>query len=204
MRLINNSFPDGYFSQRNNGRNPYAACNVTAMVDAAVAARWPLPDANPGEDPQPEDRLMLFIESDAQCRQLWRSLDPNGEIPPNQWMAVLALGLNRWLGQVAAQFSDSVEIQRMIGELAQGGTCVVCGMFPRTSGHVVAVVGVALDDSIQPVHWIIDDPYGDYRTNYESEKGDDVEMPHADFLSILNTRGAHRKWCHMIRPYGAA
>lgn len=201
MRVINNSAPADYYSQRNNRRSPYAACNVTAMVDALAAARWPLPPARDWEDQQPEDRLMLFIEADSECRHMWRTLDPRGELPPNQWHAVLALGTNRWMGQVIVQFSESVEIPRMIGQLALGGTCVVCGRFPRTSGHLVALVGVAMEEPARPSYWIIDDPYGDYHTNYESERGDDVQLPHEDFLRILNPAGEVRKWCHFVRPH---
>ena len=201
MTVINNGFPDGYFSQRNNRRDPYAACNVTAMVDAAVAARWPMPEPKADEDPQPEDRLMLFIETDSECRHLWATLDPAGKIPPNQWMSVLCLGLNRWIGEPIAQFAEAADWRQMVGQLALGGTCVVCGDFPRTSGHVVALVGAEMEGA-QVINWIIDDPYGNYLTNYESERGDDVRMPHADFLRILRTSGSERKWCHFIRPNG--
>jgi hypothetical protein len=207
MRVINNSLPESYFSQRNNRRSPYSACNVTAMVDATAAAGWPIPEPKDGEDQQPEDRLMLFIETDQECRQMWATLDPRMEIPINQWMAVLTLGLNRWMGQIISLWTESATIPRMIGQLMQGGTCVVSGTFPRVGGHVVAIVGLEYEESDLgdpvPHNWIIDDPYGDYRTNYESERGDDVRMPHDTFLAVLKPTNAPRKWCHFIRPYRA-
>jgi hypothetical protein len=201
MTIIRHGSPESYYSQRNNAIDPMSSCNVTAMVDAIEAAGWVLPFGGPEEPKQPEDRLHRFIDTDAECQRLWRSVDPRGTIPAVQWMAVLALGANRWMGTVLDQWVESAHPVRMLMHLADGGTCVVVGQFPGTQGHVVALVGVAYDeaDPSHPRYWIIDDPWGDYHTGYSNQRGAGVEMPASDFREILRPCGEFAKWCHFIR-----
>lgn len=197
--IINNSLKSPYFSQRNNKITPWAACNVTAMVDALCAAGWKLP--GPFGDEQWEDALLTFIRCNAECAALWKRLDPSGQFPPNQWHAVLALGANLWVDARAVQFKTDAVAAEILNHLIDGGTCVQSGSFPKTSGHVVAVVGVDYVDVDDPLinGFIIDDPWGDYKTGYASQKGNDVFMPMKDWLAIMRAEGKPEKLCHFVR-----
>ena len=49
-------------------------------------------------------------------------------------------------------------------------------------------------------HFIIDDPYGNYHTSYESHKGNNVIMRKTEFLLYMNPGGNHAmKWAHLIK-----
>ncbi len=194
---IDNSAPGEYYSQRNNRILPYSACNVTAAVGALVAAGRIVPHKK-GE--QAEDALMEFINTDSWCLKKWHDLDTAGKIPPQEYHAVLALGINRWIGD--DHVDDLIEGLMpfdILDHLKAGGTCIVSGVFPTTKGHFVAVVGAVYDDKERLEAFIIDDPWGNYLTRYADQRGDGVEMPFADWARIIRPEGAIPKRVHLIR-----
>jgi hypothetical protein len=209
----NNSAGKPYYTQRNNKIKPGTACNVTSMISALSAAGWPVEKlVRDGE--QPEDALMRFLLTDPVCASEWRRCDPSGQYPPNEWHAILALGTNRFLCRrlgsewpaenyravVFTEGADSLVIAELIQE---GGAAVCSGLFTLPDGrkmnHMVSMVGFVGDE--EPSAFILDDPWGDYRTGYTSQKGNDVEMSMEDFLSIIKTPGSPRKLAHLVRRY---
>jgi hypothetical protein len=206
MHVVNNSLGKPYYTQRNNRLSPGAACNVTAMVSALAAAGWPFP-AGPHE--QPEDNLMAFIRQDPQVGRRRDVIDPGHKIPPNEWHELLCLGTNLWLApfrgpRVTLRFDLRLEeVARVIG---QGGAVVMSGRFKTEKseiGHIVPVVGFRVGDTDILSHLILDDTWGDYRTLYKSEKGDDVLMPAADFYALLRPQGETLKLGHVVPAYQA-
>lgn len=199
MAIKNNSEGKPYFSQRNNKIKPASSCNVTSIINALSAAGWPVEDMVP-EGVQPEDALMRYIMTDAGCDKKWRSLDPEGKIPPNEWHAVLAYGANRWLSGLGysgspVQFRENVSADEIKSVIQNGGAAVVSGAFPSVDGvlnHVVAIVGYSGDD------FIIDDSWGDYRDKYVTVKGNDIPLKRADFVRLLKPAGSARKWAHLV------
>lgn len=197
MASKNNSAGKPYFSQRDNAIKPESACNVTSMVAALSAAGWTCP-ASGGA--QAEDALMRYIMTDAAVNRKWRALDPAGKIPPNEWHAVLAFAANRWLASLGlpgspVSFRESVGANEIRSAVLSGGAAVVSGAFPSVDGilnHVVAVVGVSGSS------FIIDDPWGDFRTGYESQDGNDVEMTEEEFARFLKPQGSAKKWAHLV------
>jgi hypothetical protein len=206
MRVINNSLGKPYYTQRNNRLSPGAACNVTAMVSALAAAGWPFP-AGPHE--QPEDNLMAFIRSAPAVLRRRDVIDPSRRFPPNEWHELLCLGTNLWLApfrgpEIRLRFD--LGLRDIVSAIEAGGAAVMSGLFQTEKseiGHVVPVVGFVLADSEILTHLILDDPWGDYRTLYKSERGDDVLMPAADFYALLRPRGKSLKLGHIVPAYRA-
>jgi len=177
--IVNNGAKSPNYSQRNNKFDPSGACNVSAGVSALAAAGWGIP-ITPGN--QPEDDLYQVIHTNEKTLKLWKSLDPNGQIPPNQWFIVLSLGINIWMGKEISEFRDSVSLVSLRKWLGDGGTALMSGKFPTTNGHFVAVTGYQDDDGND---WMIKDPWGDYRTGYKIQVGNNITMPSHDFATIM-------------------
>ena len=210
----NNSENKPYYTQRNNKLKPNGACNVTSMIAALSAAGWDVGKIATKEYPQPEDALMHFILADKRVDAFWRIMDPARRYPPNEWHAVLEFGTNRYMRECGLTDGQAVEwgekrrlcdIQDVI---TSGGAAVVSGIFTaegkKTIGHVVACVGFKADDDGELTHFILDDSWGDYRTEYKSKNGNDVEMPLDDFKAMIRSCNQDCKMAHLIRKAGEA
>ena len=83
-----------------------------------------------------------------------------------------------------------------------GGGVVLSGVFPLLDGrkfrHVVSPAGTLEEDG-QIVGVIIDDPFGDWRTDYKNCRGNDVEMNLEEFARIFRPCGEKCvKWIHLV------
>ncbi len=207
----NNSEGKPYYTQRNNRLKPNGACNVTAMIAALVAAGYAVGALATEQYPQPEDALMHFILSDKRVDAYWRRIDPIGRCAPNEWHPVLAYGTNLFLRERGVVGNDTVPVawseQHTVREIVQviegGGAAVLSGVFlaegKQTIGHVVAAVGFKTDENGRLTHFIIDDSWGDYRTEYKNRNGNDIEMPLEDFQTKIRHCGTDCKLAHLIR-----
>ena len=211
----NNSLGKPYYSQRNNVLKPEGACNVTAMVSALSAAGWPVEKFSDEKYTQPEDALMHFILADPIIDREWHRIDPPSRYAPNEWHLLLAMGTNMLLRkckllapyEATVIFNDNRRLADFTTALDSGGAAVVSGLFAtqngRVLGHVVSVVGYKKDAGGKLSSFIIDDPWGDYRTKYANTNGDDIEMPIADFMQIMKPRNADHKFGHIVEAYTA-
>lgn len=208
---INNSAGKPYYTQRNNQLKPGGACNVTAMIAALLAAGYAVDSLATEKYSQPEDALMDFILHDERTLALWKVLDQSGRNAPNEWHPVLALGTNLFLREKglvgkdvnAVEWGEWRSKSDIVGTLRNGGAAVLSGLFVaegrNTIGHVVACVGFKEDDDGNLTHFILDDSWGDYRTEYREQNGNDIEMPLEDFNSKIRHCGADNKMAHLIR-----
>lgn len=203
---VNNGAGKPYYTQRNNKERPNSACNVTSMITALSAAGWPVNTfAREGE--QPEDALMRFIYTDAATLKRWEQIDPKKEVPPNQWHVVLAYGAGRFLKTLgfdaaAVTFRDAVSVEEITGIIESGGAAVISGVFQQGGkplNHIVAIVGYGEDKD--GFYFIIDDPWGDYHSDYKNQKGKSIKMPLKDFLRIGKPQGQTKKWAHFVRRF---
>lgn len=142
---------------------------------------------------------------------------------PNEVHKVLAFAFNKWMGSEVVTFKENVAIIDLIKELVEGRACVLSGKFNKLN-HIVCLVGAkwkvtkedatpaqlnALIEQIveqgkMPDSFIIDDPYGDYHTDYMVAKGNDIEVPFADFIHIFKPiDNASVKMAHIFKS-GAA
>lgn len=211
----NNSENKPYYTQRNNKLKPNGACNVTSMIAALSAAGWDVDKLATKEYPQPEDALMHFILADKAVDTFWRKLDPSGRYAPNEWHPVLAYATNLYMRQcgllgvkeTAVEWREDRKLEVIQETLKNGGAAVLSGVFvaegKKTIGHVVACVGYKTDDSGKITHFILDDSWGNYQTEYADHNGNDVEMPLADFISCIRPCGLKVKMAHLVRKAGA-
>ena len=212
---INNSAGKPYYTQRNNQLKPGGACNVTAMIAALLAAGYAVDSLATEKFSQPEDALMHFILADARVDACWKKIDPKGMYAPNEWHPVLAFGTNLYLRQRGLIGKDESVVEwgewrsksDIVGTLRNGGAAVLSGLFPaggrKTIVHVVACVGFKEDDEGNITHFIIDDSWGDYHTEYADHNGNNVEMSLEDFNSKIRHCGADNKMAHLIKKAAA-
>lgn len=201
--IINNSAGKANWTQLKNVNEPFATCNVAACINASQAAGWDVMGLRKGLADRPADDLYLFIKADKDCNRLWESYDSKGQIPINQWMSPLALGLSKWLGHYASASFKMARWEEMFSCIVDGGACVVSGHYKTTSGkdidHITALVGVDYDPVKMTVNsWIMDDSYGDYRTGYDVKFGDNIVMAHADMLNLLKEQRINSKRCILV------
>ncbi len=211
----NNSENKPYYTQRNNKLKPNGACNVTSMVAALSAAGWDVDKLATKEYPQPEDALMHFILADKVVDSYWRKIDPAGRYAPNEWHPVLAYGTNRYMRQcgllgieeTAVEWREDRKLEVVQETLKNGGSAVLSGIFTaegkKTIGHVVACVGFKTDDAGKITHFILDDSWGNYHTEYSDHNGNDVEMPLEDFKTMIRHCNMDVKMAHLIRKAGS-
>jgi hypothetical protein len=200
--IVNNSVGKDNWTQLKNVNEPLATCNVTACINAAQAAGWDVMALRRSLSPRPADDLFMFIRLDQDCNRLWKSYDPDGKIPINQWMAPLALGLAKWLGKHDSASFRMAKWEEMRDCIIAGGSCVVSGHYKTTDkdiDHITALVGIDYDPATMVVNsWIMDDSYGDYRTGYEVKYGDNITMAHADLLYLLKEQKINSKRCVLV------
>ena len=209
-----------YHTQRNNLIDPSGTCSTTSLVMALAYSGIKLPDCGGRQE---EDVLTEYISNSPEVAEAFKRDYPDDfakgihpyEIPP-----LRTLGTNLWLGREVNRFSWVAGIQDVILSLVLGKACVMSGMWPYTDAagkqkdisHVVCVCGFEsaqenVLDARDPrgiaidlmVSFIIDDPYGDYRTGYRDARGNDVIVPFRDFIRITKEQGSvSRKWVHFI------
>ena len=55
----------------------------------------------------------------------------------------------------------------------------------------------------EALHILSDDSWGDYRTEYANQNGNDIEMPLVDFKALIRHCNMNFKMAHLIRKAGA-
>jgi len=205
MKIVNNSDGKPYYSQRNNELSPGSSCNVTSMISGLVSAGWPLPS---GKYKQPEDNLLDFIRTDPMVQNKWIEVCPKKDIPPNQLHEVLCFATNLWikhLGGPEIKLLWQLSIGDIKSVIDNGGAVVMSGRFQDAHsgeiGHIVAAVGYQVTDGGEVTHLILDDPWGDYESLYRIQRGDDVFMPVADWVSMIRDQNKPLKFGHVIKRY---
>ncbi len=191
-----------YHTQRNNALIPLESCNTTSLVMALKQAGWDLPHP---EGMQPEDYLTSRLQSDESLERM-RSITPwafdaDGTVlyPPNEVHAMLRLAVNQWAGRDIDTFRTDWDLDELLGSLSRGCGIVLSGIFRvngRVLNHMVSLAGFYSDLS----GYIIDDPFGDYRTGYADHHGNNVVVSHDDFMRIFKITGSRSKWAHVIAP----
>lgn len=196
------------YSQRNNEINPHGSCNTTSMVMALCYLGWKFPG---GRFSQPEDNLTDFITNNPRVieeRNRFIAANPWAKgIPSVQIHDLLVRGTNIWLEKNVVSFSTNRRIIDILQQFKDGKPVVLSGTFPgfpkvmpQPFGHIVTAVGAIWEDeSKNPTHIIIDDPYGNTLNNWQGT-GNDVEIPWHLFISWFREPGdVNTKWGHFFK-----
>ncbi len=189
-----NGFPN--WSQLNNKAKPYSECNVTAAIDAAQCTGYDVMACRKSKDPtkRPPDDLYEFMHTDQEILSARDAIDPACE--PNELMEVLAIGLRKWLGVGLGEVAwhPMLTISEIVSQVIGGACGILHGHYRTDSGyidHMNALVGLVADGP-RLVSFLLDDPYGDYRTKYATHMGNDVIMPASDVTAMVKPVGSVR------------
>jgi hypothetical protein len=200
-----------YHTQINNKIMPAETCNTTSMIMALKQAGHKSIFALDGE--QPEDYLTNFLlnnpESQARMKYRYSGFVKN-DIPAYEIHEMLAWGINYLMTKDIDTFSMNVDIEFLIEKLLQGCGIVLSGLFPVRNtmwGHIISLAGIITsNDDLKPTYantsfFIIDDPRGNFRTDYENIHGNDVGITRAEFMALFkDLKSRTHKWAHIIEP----
>ncbi len=213
------------FSQRNNeyideitNKNiAHSMCNVTSYCMAYSYCGGKFPN-NSKKYTQEEDKFLEYIRNNKDVNEYYKKLLPvfykswkNNEkdnYPPEQIHDVLSYAFNKYVEYNASSFCEKTDIDSMIKEIINNGRpMVLSGKFGKLN-HIVCLVGIKTDKKIAEhlnernlikyvKNFIIDDPYGDYHTEYKIQKGNDIEVSVEDFIKIFKpVENTDFKMCH--------
>jgi hypothetical protein len=147
------------------------------------------------------------------------AFDKEGNViyPPNQIHQVIEYVTNKIMGRTVSKFSTKWTIKDIVQHLfIYNGGVVLSGMFPMTGrlplGHIVSLAGFKSSipfnkdnpnsiDITKITHFIIDDPYGNWYTEYQDHHGNNIDFSFTDFYKIFNDSNSNYKWAHLIREY---
>ena len=212
-----------YFSQRNNLVRPYITCNDTSMVAGLSYRGVDFPN---GKYDQPEDNLTEFMLTDPRVDAFYKAnfpteyaaylaanKDPKNSSPPNEIHVVLSYGVNIWLGKQNNEitiYKENVPTQVILFELIRGKPVVESGLwdgmhhitctagFATTQDNVAQVQNPQQIDVSQVVYFIIDDPYGDFHSNYQNQNGEDIKITPAEYKTIVTAQNSDLKNGHFF------
>ncbi len=123
-------------------------------------------------------------------------------VAPNEVHQMLEWGVNTLLKRKADSFATNVPVETIIAHLIKGGGVVLSGKFKlttRTLNHIVSLAGFVTDNNEDITHFIIDDPYGNFRTDYQNLHGNNIRITRDEFISIFNPTGNESvKWAHLV------
>lgn len=194
-RIINNSIDNNYHSQINNTIIPLASCNTTSAImylkNNNILFDYP-------KEMQPEDYLSQILQSD-EAIKIKEKLFPQEwakNFRPQEIHKCLSWGINKLVGKEISKFDDSRNINDIVNDLKNGKCVIMSGAF-TPCGHVVCVVGLEIKDS-KIINFIIDDPFGNYWTNYKDHRGNNIKFPFDDFIKITRHFNKEVKYCHYI------
>lgn len=183
-----------YHSQRNNEVIPFSSCNSTSMIMALKQAGY---DCNFGEG-QPEDILTTLLLTEKYW-QMMDSLNPRlrgQDYRPNEIHGCLSAAANELLGDSIVKFSTTTPINKIKDCLVDGGGAVLSGRFKLSNGktlnHIVSLAGFGSNG------YIIDDPFGNWKTDYIDHRGNDIMLTNDEFLTVFKGTYAS-KWAHLIK-----
>lgn len=162
---------DQWYTQRNNRIYPLEACTPTSVVMALDIEGLDFPWCPTGV--QPEDHLMDVLRGPI-GRELQKKLTPwwVDRVPPNQVHLVVAHVVNRLYGRRVARWVPEGPLKRVAEEISSGHPVVIGGSFAGLS-HTVCVAGY----DVETDELMLMDPFGDPRTEYRNQRGNDVWVP---------------------------
>ncbi len=123
-------------------------------------------------------------------------------VAPNEVHQMLEWGVNTLLKRQVDRFSTGVSIETIIAYLKEGGGVVLSGEFRlknRNLHHIVSLAGFVTERQEDVTHFIIDDPFGDFRTDYADHHGNNIRITRDEFVGIFKPGGDDGiKWAHLI------
>lgn len=199
-KIINISRKNDYYTQTNNRYIPLTSCTPTSAVMFLLAAGFRVVESSKARlveypafvypsNMQPEDYISTLANS-LWGQDLRKTLTPwfKDDVPPQTIHVVVKEILNRVLGGQYITFQENMTMSQLEFEIRNKRPIMVSGKFTG-DGHTVVVVGAKWTDHNELISLIIDDPYGNYKTNYSDKQGNDVEVPAQEFQELWHRFG---------------
>jgi hypothetical protein len=206
MTEIDLSLKNEYYSQVNNKFFPEYACMPTSFIMALIYNGIHVVSSKVSSVPpsfiypidfQPEDFLMVL------CRSPWGynlrdkiTWAVNSNIEPNQVHQVISEIVNKMVGFEITKFVEKSTFEDLTNLIITGKKSVVVSGKFTSSGHAVVVCGLRIDDSGKISHILVDDPYGNYFTNYKDKNGNNTWFPKDIFCALWSN------WYHVFDKLG--
>lgn len=162
-------------------RRPKAECNTTAASMGCIYTGHKIESGGL----LPEDYLMDMLGSKEGLAYL-QKICPGAKYNPWNDSYCIAWAVNKALDKEICKVVK-VSLDQMIAHVADDGAIVIGGGFlgGGTSGHFVCVVGYEYDDDNVVKNILVDDPYGNYNTNYKDHfDGNDIKIPIDKFMKL--------------------
>jgi len=207
MKEFDYSIKDEYYSQLNNKFVPHEACVPTSFIMALIYNKINVIQAGTDnikapsfvypKGVQPEDFLLSVCRSPwgYSLRDSMANWAVKDDVPPNQVHSVISFITNSMVGKNITEFLFGKQIEDLIAELRSGHPVVVTGKFTE-SGHAVVVCGYRETAGSGVTHLLIDDPYGNYFTEYKDKEGNNIWFPIMKFIELWP------RWYHRFRDAG--
>lgn len=205
MKTINNSVGKPNYSQRLNPDDPTTpwnetleTCNVTSGITALITAGYTEKELSKGlADRLPMD-LLMFMRKNPKCLGMYEWVDPKKTSPMNEWMDILAVAIDEYLGgQKGVRVLYAADVGVIAKYIEQGWGIIIHGEYEFVrangttvkSGHYQSLAGMVFDDAGKQVSWIVDDPFGDPHTNYASKVGNDIVLSMQEVRDLVKPKG---------------
>lgn len=204
--IFNLSRNENYYNQRNNEIDPLNSCATTNMIQALEIIGYSFPTIFP-QYKQPEDKLIYFIRNDKGVLDFYKKTEPNyynnyinkvkGYYEPNEIHSVLSYGTNLFMGKNVTTLSTSFSINNLVKELVQRNKPIVVSAKFNNLNHIITLVGCTFKKEIfeskemknlnffDVDRFIIDDTYGNFKTNYKRGTGNDVLLSPTEIITLL-------------------
>ncbi len=210
MWQVNLSKDFDYHTQINNRIIPFQSCGPTSAI-MALLARGISFEYDAEKYPDPADALTMLLLSE-KARTFMHEQFPWAEgagLIPQNLSVCLKWGIDRFVGKTVDHFTTRGTLQDIIWHLCHGRPLIMSGSF-TASGHFLTVMGfetlqhqydlLTIDDIDMDaiVNLVIDDPYGDYHTGYDSKRGNDIAFTVEEFHALTNQPIDGLKWTHVI------
>jgi len=214
--VIDISSDGQYHTQLNNKFFPTGTCNTTSAINALFASKI---DFSYPEDLQPEDYLTRILDSDEAWEKMRRehSWAIRDGFAPRHVHRMLEWAINEKLVDKRVDlFLESLPFQSIIFHVAVRRQAVVLSGAFTAYGHIVTLVGLETEQSdIEQVQdpaeinldaidsLIVDDPYGDWHTQYRDQHGNGVKFSFQQLNNLTTTRdNAQHKRVHLFNRDG--
>lgn len=202
-----------YHTQINNKYVPYQACCPTSLAMASYQAGLDITLSNGMEL---DDELMQLAMTKGKGYQVDLAPWSVGVYEPYEVHIVMQYIMNDFFMDKVDVFSATLSISDLVYYLVKGCGIAISGSFDYSNGmtlsHVVSLAGFTSYQEdvlkiegpedvnyLQVRDFIIDDPFGDYRTKYVYRTGNNIKVPFIDFLNTFKKHGdQNNKWGHVV------
>ena len=206
------SGPKDYLSQRDNKLYPLSSCNTTSAIMflniAKIKYEW-----DRSRYPQAEDALTAITESPEAYEVMRRDYPWTWDgrqflFKPRTVHGMLDWAMQKLVGWPVARFRMNTPLEELVLQIVRRRPVILAGRL-TASGHMVVLVGVETNQDLSKISsrdevvaaeivaWMVNDPFGNWNTNYLQKVGDRVRLTGQSFMKLMREFWSPLKWAHL-------